>query len=141
MARVVRLSSITLAWSFFAVVSSGGGAHAAITSFSIDHKAVATAARHTGTTVRGEIECTAGHTASLLAAVIQAKAGAAGTGVSTLFTCTGSSQEWSIDVPVAFPSGGTFSNGPATAAAIANDTTDHATQTVINGIVTTGAER
>jgi hypothetical protein len=137
MIRMASLITVAVGLTFLAAFSVVAPAHAAITAFNIDHKAVATAG-HGGTTVSGEIQCTAGDTAELLAAVIQAKAGAAGTGFSTLFTCTGASQAWSIDVPISFPSGGDFRNGPATAAAIANDTTDHATQTLINGIVSTG---
>jgi hypothetical protein len=121
----------------FAVFASSRMALAQ-TAFNVDHKSVASA-DHTVDTLTGEITCAAGDSAVVAADVIQAKSGTIGFGITATLTCTGSSQSWSLDVPVVFPATGEYDNGPATAVATGEDVTAGTFLEVVDGIVITGA--
>src|SRR5579863_7832573 len=117
------------------VLATSGMALAAVTAFNVDHKSVAST-DHSLDTVTGEITCTVGDTAFVPVNLAQGKSGNFGFG-SVILTCTGSSQLWSVSVPVIFPTGGHYDNGPATVFSDGLDATDGSEVFITVGIVIT----
>ncbi len=140
MIRRLKLIALGSCAVVIALACAGGLARATISSFSVDQKAVASP-DHTMVTVTGSIECSLGDTFSVFVQVLQAKPGSVANGViNPDIPCTGSVQEYSVDVTVFFPTAASeFKNGPAAVIALADDFSDGSSQDVVTRVVIAGA--
>src|ERR1700676_3245910 len=82
-----------------AFLCGGGLSRATVYSLSVDHKA-APAADHSVVTVTGSVVCTSGDQTEIFVNVLQAKSGTVGLVFGPALICTGSVQQYSVDVPV-----------------------------------------
>ncbi len=139
MVRRFRFNALAMGAVMLALLCAGGLARATVSALAIDHKAVPSA-DHTVVTATGSLECTAGDMAVVTVTVLQGKSGTLGSATTTPpLACTGAAQAYTVDVPIIFPTGGEYRNGPATVHVFGLDVTDATSATVVANVVIAGA--
>jgi hypothetical protein len=114
MTRRLKLTALG-SWAIVIVLACAGGLAGAQTvdSLTVDRRADASA-DYTFITITVSINCTAGSMAGVSGFVLQPKSGVYGYPPALAeIACTGSVQDYLLDIPVYSPDGGAFKNGPA----------------------------
>ena len=134
-----RFNAFAMGAVMLVLLCASGLARATVSSLDVDQKAVPSAGS-TVVTVTGSLVCTAGDAFEVSVLMLQGKSGTQGNGSSlNPLTCTGAGQDYSVDVPVLFPSGGEYANGPATVRVTGFDITDGTVDRVIEDVVIAGS--